>query len=111
MHKSKTSSAFRPGAVIAHGGQVAKHRGPRRNTPLAPHSAGSEPMTPRDRVLLSECCLISPNFSLLFRIIANKKSRPVRLDRGLVATTRASVALSGYTTPTKPRERALSKSI
>lgn len=54
-------------------------------TSVALHLSCSEPMTPRDRVLLSECCFISPNFSLLFRIITNKKSRPVRWKRGLVA--------------------------
>lgn len=34
----------------------------------------TKPMTPRDRVPLS---FISPNFSALFRIITNKKLRPV----------------------------------
>lgn len=70
-------------------GQVAVAQG---ETSLALHSSSLEPMTPRDRVLLSECCFISPNFSLLFRIITNKKSIPVRWKRGLVVRTLAHIA-------------------
>lgn len=70
VKKPKTSFVFGLGAVMAQTGwQGETHR--------CSTFIEFKPMTPRDRVPLSECCFISPNFSLLFRIITNKKLRPV----------------------------------
>ncbi|CAH0604594.1 unnamed protein product [Chrysodeixis includens] len=89
-------------ALMAAGGARTGCAEAQGETSLALHSSSLEPMTPRDRVLLSECCFISPNFSLLFRIITNKKSRPVRWKRGLVVTTTCPHSAARSTTSPKP---------
>lgn len=103
-----TISHSGPGALMALGGPrtgcVAQEE-----TSLALHSSSLEPMTPRDRVLLSECCFISPNFSLLFRIITNKKSRPVWWKRGLVVTTTWTYSAACSTTNLKETTFALAQ--